>query len=187
MLHQSHLHNSGLWHNSTCRTFPYIQLQLQQHWDFVVLAIVPNYCRMTSAPHPIMASIQSPAGWLILSLCISCSLSGWTYLLLSCSKQQSTGLRSGLDPSCRCPGRWGCAGRRRASWGSMWPADPRHEWNLVGGGDSRLDGAGAVTTNRMEMVSVTLVKTDPVVFCLQNTDSHGNSMTWSNTTAKTQG
>lgn len=51
--------------------------------------------------------------------------------------RQSRGLRSGPDQSCHYPGRWGCAVRRRVSWGLTWHADPRDEWNLVGADTSR--------------------------------------------------
>lgn len=130
LLQQAQLHNSPMWHNM-CQTFSYIQLHMQQRWDHEVLAIVSNYCRMTSAHYPIMASTQSPVGWLILCFHSGSSLSGCTYPLLSCSKRRSTGLRSGPDQSCRCPGHWGCVARRRANWGLTWPVDPRDEWSLV--------------------------------------------------------
>jgi len=64
-------------------------------------------------------------------------MSGSTYLPVSCSTRRSTGLRSAPDRSCRCPGRWACAERRRASWGWTRTADPRGEWSLVGADEGR--------------------------------------------------
>lgn len=61
---------------------------------------------------------------------LSMSPCWWTYLQLSCKKQPSTSLRSGPGQRCRSPERWACAGRKRASWGWKWPADPRGEWSL---------------------------------------------------------
>lgn len=127
---RDNLRNSAMWHN-TCWTLSSIQLQLQQRWDHEASAIVPDYHRMTSAHSSIVASTLSPAGWLILSLCRSSSLSGCTYPPRSCSTLPSTGLRSALDLNCHCPGRWGCEEMRRGSQGSRWSVDPWDEWNLV--------------------------------------------------------
>lgn len=99
--------------------------------DGALAIVIYNYCGLASAHYPVMASTQSPVGWLILCFCSSNTLSGCTYPPLSCSKLRSTGLHSALDQSCHCPGRWGCAVKRRASWGSTWSVGPRDEWNLV--------------------------------------------------------
>lgn len=117
VLHSISLCN--LWHNSGhC-----IQLQFQQGWDHlqpVFLDLCFKKKEMLLCFLWVRCFFFNPS----MSPC------WWTYLQLSCKKQPSTSLRSGPGQRCRSPERWACAGRKRASWGWKWPADPRGEWSL---------------------------------------------------------